>query len=368
MPKPYADAEQQLTRGALEPLIGLATVFAIFIYLLLSNKLELVPLSGWHDQQRFLELLLLAFIALSSVAAPPVPNHGSTYALLGLAFASCLLAPQPGWALAEVALLLGLILSIYWCRIGIGRIIAVDLNSLMLALLTLGAFSLVLPLIMTGAIFTDDRPVRSLYELFDGYSNRRFFSQTQSFLIPLLLLPAFINPQRFRWVALVITTLFWVLAFAVGTRAFYLAILVAAGFSSFVVPAIGRQWLALQCRCAVTGLVAYLAIFVLLPSLMGFSLSSDLVRLTSLGAVADSSGRVLMWSEALWLAWQHPMLGAGPMQFAGVEQQVRELSKILGLAWHYTAHPHNTVLQLLAEFGIPFTLILGWRVAVLRRR
>ncbi|MEK9721127.1 MAG: hypothetical protein VW257_08815, partial [Quisquiliibacterium sp.] len=114
--------------------------------------------------------------------------------------------------------------------------------------LVLGALSLLLPLVVTVAIFLDDRAVREIHALFDGYSNRRFFSQTQSILLPLLLLPLFATraTQNMRRASWVLCTGFWVLAFAVGTRAFYVATLAGAVFAWWFSPAAGRAWVKMQ--------------------------------------------------------------------------------------------------------------------------
>ncbi|MEK9721126.1 MAG: hypothetical protein VW257_08810, partial [Quisquiliibacterium sp.] len=113
-----------------------AVLFLAFLYLTLSNRVELVQhLGNWHDQQRFLQLLLLAFVALATAIYPPAGMPRTAIVLLGLALASGLTAAQPGWAFAEVAVFLGLILTVYWCRIAFRGALQVDPQPLMLGLL-----------------------------------------------------------------------------------------------------------------------------------------------------------------------------------------------------------------------------------------
>jgi len=59
----------------------------------------------------------------------------------------------------------------------------------------------------------------------------------------------------------------------------------------------------------------------------------------------SSGGRFELWSAALQLMRDHPWLGVGPMQFAA-------RAPVL------SAHPHNAVLQWLAEWGIPAALVM----------
>ncbi|WP_233993982.1 O-antigen ligase family protein [Salinibacter altiplanensis] len=69
------------------------------------------------------------------------------------------------------------------------------------------------------------------------------------------------------------------------------------------------------------------------------------------------SGRLQLWTTSLELAWAHPWLGAGPMHFAWPP-------------FHFAtgAHSHNALLQWLAEWGFPSTVVMtglavwgGWR-------
>jgi putative inorganic carbon (hco3(-)) transporter len=57
------------------------------------------------------------------------------------------------------------------------------------------------------------------------------------------------------------------------------------------------------------------------------------------------SGRELLWVSSMMFSAQHPLFGIGPMHYA-------YFSSVVG------AHPHNVLLQWLAEWGIPAALMM----------
>jgi hypothetical protein len=63
-------------------------------------------------------------------------------------------------------------------------------------------------------------------------------------------------------------------------------------------------------------------------------------------ADSSSAGRSALWGFALELINSNPFKGIGPMHFAEIHYQ------------QPVAHPHNIILQLLAEWGIIATLLL----------
>jgi O-antigen ligase len=109
-----------------------------------------------------------------------------------------------------------------------------------------------------------------------------------------------------------------------------------------------------QLLAAASGLVVYWVLFYGLPPLLGMDAGVE----NRLDQMSSLSGREVIWS----LAWQymldHPWLGIGPMHFAAILNPV-------------AAHPHNAILQLAAEWGIPaalaaVALVVGGLVAFAR--
>jgi O-antigen ligase len=84
-----------------------------------------------------------------------------------------------------------------------------------------------------------------------------------------------------------------------------------------------------------------------------FSIDSNSYGLSSITKRAfDDSGRLSLWQSAFDMIKHHPLLGIGPMHFAFNNSAI-------------AAHPHNSVLQIAAEYGLPALLIACYLVATL---
>lgn len=94
-----------------------------------------------------------------------------------------------------------------------------------------------------------------------------------------------------------------------------------------------------QLLAAALGLAMYWLLFYSLPPLLGMEVGVE-NRLDNLSSL---SGREVIWRLAWEYMLAHPWLGVGPMHFAALPNPVG-------------AHPHNAILQLLAEWGIPAAL------------
>lgn len=190
--------------------------------------------------------------------------------------------------------------------------------------------------------------------LFEGtFSNRRFFGQVATLLIPLFAWVGMSNTRfRLGWFAL--TCAWWMLVFVSGTRGTWLALAMAyagvllwAGRWAFAF----MRW---QLLATALGLAVYWVFFYGLPSLLGMETGVE----NRLDHMSSLSGREVIWRLAWEYMLAHPWLGVGPMHFAALPNPVG-------------AHPHNAILQLLAEWGIPaalaaVVLVLGGLIAFAR--
>lgn len=185
---------------------------------------------------------------------------------------------------------------------------------------------------------------------FPGFSNIRFFSDYQSFM--LFLLP----PALYRF-----TERGWSRSLGTGLVALYFTLALIAGSRSLVASHLVLHtllWLALgnryrpvlvdHLRFWTYGGLIFVFITWILPLIL-FGHAGDGLVASSL-ARFDSSFRTDLWE----LAWQqiqaHPWLGLGPMQYASLPNPI-------------AAHPHNLVLQFASEWGVPATLLLGWLIS-----
>lgn len=189
----------------------------------------------------------------------------------------------------------------------------------------------------------------SPYTLATGFSNIRFYAQFLIWTLPFVLGILAIYPKlAYRNAILFVLMLDWAYQFLTGTRAFMLALAVTVPvvwFFSKNIKTLWKEYVKLLLISALGGFAIYLLMLFVTPSLCGVNIDMAL-NASARRDMLNSSGRVHLWQEALRLIMAHPWLGAGPMMTAMLVDV------------NTSAHPHNFVLQLLAEWGIPFTCIL----------
>ena len=185
---------------------------------------------------------------------------------------------------------------------------------------------------------------------FPGFSNVRFFSDYQSFML-FLLPPALQQLTRKGWGRMLGTSmvaLYFMLALIAGSRSLIASHLVLHSLLLLYLGNRYRPILLEHLRLWAYAGIIFAMLSWLLP-LLFFSNTGDALVATSL-VRADSSLRTELWG----LAWQtiqtHPWLGLGPMQYAAIPNPI-------------AAHPHNLVMQFASEWGVPATLLLGWLVS-----
>lgn len=308
---------------------------------------------NWHDQQRMAEgifLVLLLPIWLlkqtrlghknqSKQAIPQyVANGFMLFGTLGLA--SALLAQYLHWALLEWSLILSLLIGMLFIahlRMDAGeRFDRVMLGIFAAACLTyfMGFSAAYFATLMGDPL--------NAWELFHGFSNVRFFGQFQTMTLPLLALLIYYSKSTLQKTAsFSLLSCWWMLAFVSGTRGTWLGMLVAAMLIGLTGWRPGRIWLRLQATTAVIGLCLYALLFYAVPYLTG-NVEQLINRLPD---ITGLSKREVIWEQAWEIIKQHPLLGVGPMHFAAIPNMVG-------------AHPHNSILQLAAEWGIPAMLLL----------
>jgi O-antigen ligase len=181
-------------------------------------------------------------------------------------------------------------------------------------------------------------------DLIFGFDNYRFFNHTQtinmSFLGLLVASSKRWGKQYWLWCA--ITSLWWMLLFVSGGRGTFIGVLMGILISLLFRRARAFHWCRIMLLTCLGGFVLYLLCCVLLPKWLGLpalGLSSEVVERTIVNPV---SGRSQLWEFALGMISQHPWLGGGPLHFAHYAS-----------AMQAGAHPHNWILQIGAEWGMP---------------
>lgn len=300
--------------------------------------------ADFHDSQRMISTVLVA-VALS-VSLCIVQLSARTIWIIAAAYlwgltAVCL-SPLPLWSMLEFGLLFSVVLL---GLILMPRHSELQSKHLLYILIIIQAFYVVHNLtdytvvMMTGAKLEP-------YSLCNGFSNTRFYGQFLTWTMPFTIGALVVNrhyPCRNAIAALLVIE--WAFQFLTLNRSFLVAM-------AATLPAIWwmtqehwkryAKWLLLT---AAGGFALYILMLHVLPGLLGIDVSYA-IKFSSGRDVLDSSGRVRLWLDAWQLMKSHPWLGAGPMMTA------------LGSVSKISAHPHNYILQLLAEWGIPFTLLL----------
>jgi O-antigen ligase len=324
----------------------------VALMLLAATGLDWNADLAWYDQNRIEQIGLLSTTALSGLT---IWRHDVAQSITNLpcrvrwAFAwafwlgllSAVIAVYPRFAILEWAtllLLLGLVLLLgEQSRRDVSRfdIWAIRLVVSLAVVITLKLLAGYLAaLIAVGRLDT--------IMLFEGaFSNRRFFGQVASMAVPLLAYPLLkSDASRLpRWGLYALLSVWWMLIIVSGTRGTWVALFAASVVLALVAWRTCYQWLRIQLLTAMAGALLFGVMFVWVPSWLGQGASVE----NRLSNLATLSGRHELWRLAWMQIAAHPWLGIGPMHLATIRNE-------------FGAHPHNALLQLAAEWGIPATL------------
>jgi O-antigen ligase len=283
-----------------------------------------------YDIKRILELALLLWLALFLLISfrerrvwlhtynlLPEKARLGIFVIFLLGILSSVLAPLPKMALLEVSLfflMFCFMIFITGKRITIG----VCADNLIL-------FVIILGVVIYEVIFV--YPYPSSYFL--GFVNPRFLAQFLTWTLPLVTLPIFW--RRGKIVTFIIASLWWSIAIANSAKGMFLALLISGIFAIFIFRAAIKKWLLIQLQVILGGIILYLILF---------------IRLTGLTHIADSVlGRLPLWQEAVKLIIMHPFFGVGPLHYSYFPNPI-------------AAHPHNSLLLIGSEWGIPVLILV----------
>lgn len=328
-------------------------IFILFIGIVsVSPSLKIIPSSlivtSFHDCQRLAELQLISLVLLHSIAFTRRETHFcinntmryAFYVLIILAITSSCLAKSPRHALIEISLFAGLsYLALFVAHLYrensallIKRITYVCWAGVFLCMASFYAGYI------TASIFKT--PVSWPAPL-TGFSNIRFFNQYQLWSLGLITLPllAFeiksINVRRCLNISL---AFWWALMFFSASRGALLAWIFGIVLTAITYRKLAWPFIRMQLAHITAGFFIYVILFKIIPSLREFSVNTGTVMRDT------TNDRLELWSLSLNLIQDHPIFGVGPMHFA----------------WNHptSAHPHNSILQLMAEWGLPAALII----------
>lgn len=192
-----------------------------------------------------------------------------------------------------------------------------------------------------------------------NFGNIRFFNHYQTWTIPLLAGILLAVPRKLRMLRgslFAIAALWWALVLASGVRGTIVGMVVAAVGVALLFRRRAHRWLLVQGAALLAGVALFYLLFSIGDASVGAPPSAERFG-------EGSSGRLQYWRVCLEMLGAHPWLGAGPMHFAWPPYQFTE-----------PASPHSALMQWLAEWGLPSTLIMagfvvwgGWRYMLQER-
>lgn len=302
---------------------------------------------SWHDQQRLYQLILLCVAAGLTYFLPAanLPRYAFILllTLLGFGLLSSCFASFPAWALKEWARYAGLLI--------LALIIADSARKpwffkailyLLAGAALLKAFQALIYYLLALAL--DHALMFNTALMFYGFSNPRFLNQFQMLCMPILAYLTILHWQAKHRYSKLLSGLFfitlllqWCIAFSLGGRGLWLGL--AASHIALIV-FFPRFWRLLRVQTAggLLGFILFYLMFTMIPEWLGKT-----------PVVIDNLRFGLSNREVIWqIAWDkflaHPWLGIGPMHFSAEVNPV-------------AAHPHQVILQWLAEWGIFATLV-----------
>jgi O-antigen ligase len=323
--------------------------------------------SSGHDDQRCVELVLLALLVPIMLARTGMADQIAwmgrrSRCCLGAFFAlgavSALNAFSLRHALYEWSILLLLLLAAALLAAELARAGTAGLRTVLRCTVAVGIlYSLRIALMYAAALGSGVQT--DMHVLAIGFSNARFFNHVQTVLLPLIVLLYLQAPKGSGWrrASFGLAAFWWAFLFVSEARASILGLGAGCLFALVVRRADARSFLKAMVLTALAGIVVYGLIFILLPMLAGlpsFSAAKNVMQRT---AADPTSRRNLLWQLALELIAAHPLLGVGPHHFAHE-----------GATLSWGAHPHNFIMQIGAEWGIPALLCLLGVVGIGMRR
>ncbi len=326
----------------------------------LATHLDVFPFGLVYDEKRVLQILWLSVVLLLSIASPTLTGNlvsvissfsrTSRYLLIALFFfasLSTLYAHSFPHAAQEFFLFLALAMSMLILA-GSAR---EDNRYLYLFISGIVLFNLYYAAALSGGLAASmikSIPVDWPYPVF-GFTNIRFLNQYMVPGFPLVIGLSLIFKDKVHPTLLRLYLLFlpiWSFyLFYTGSRGAPIAIILSA----IVVGIIYRRHAIAYLKLLFVSLCLGYVLFWLLTSLPG--LMGDTV-----GHQPDVAQRIiskgldeqrLMLINIGWVAFrEYPLLGIGPMHFPFMQDMIQ-------------GHPHNAVIQILAEWGLINFLLLG---------
>ncbi len=336
----------------------IAILFLLCSYILLAGYVDLLPEYALYNEKRITQVVLLGITSIMSlvffrqdIAAtfkqlPPLSKKLLSVILFLGIISTTLHNSHYKQSLLELGLF-GLLFFSLFSVASIQHKLKHHFHKIILTFLLLTAI-LQIATAAGGYIAALVEPVELLpYELLLNFSNPRFFNQLQSWTLPLIVLPIILFRHKenyYKYFYIGIATGWWLLLYVSGGRGTLLGIIVALIFAGLVYKTCARPFLKWHLICATSAFLLYALLFYVIPA-FGHSDTKAMLEFSAF-TYAGSSGRSAIWLTS-WKALQSDYLfGIGPMNFACAATSPA------------AAHPHNALIQIAVEWGLPAALIV----------
>ncbi|WP_431260089.1 O-antigen ligase family protein [Roseateles chitinivorans] len=298
-----------------------------------------------HDFARLVQLGVLLMAAAVWTFSLPTRSHSRIFAkhwphvVLGLLVAaSCVHAAHPLVAAREVAVFVGLLLLALQLSRGFAE---PDVRDRFLDLITIGAavYGVIWSLtLLIGAALNQD--LFAPWEVIFGFDNARFLNHVQSISLPLAGV-VLLRPAAPRWLraaaAIALITGGAILSLYLA-RASILGLTVAAIVTVTIFGRLSWRYVLTMVATLGSGAAAVGLLWLIW-------LQHSSAAMTD--GILNSHFRGFLVGQAIDLFASSPWLGVGPMHFSNTVNLV-------------AAHPHNVYAQVIAEYGLPATLLIVW--------
>lgn len=312
-------------------------IFALCVFSL-SALLPIFSLYSWHDHQRIAEVFLLFIICFISVLNVRNFTFRGWWLVFLFFFIGCVSSMYSiyfDWAMKEWSRCFGLFcLVIFVSKINRSRWVE---RAICFILFLIGFFLSFQFLNYYAMAFLTGVQNLDSYFLLYGFDNPRFLAQFQAVLLPMLavfLLQAHEVKKRSQVVFIFIVLLVqWVMVWSMAGRGLLLGYFIAC-CSLFFIRKDFLKFILFQFYIAASGYFLFFIMFDLVPYFFDFKAGvRDLLRY-------GLSGREMIWWQAIEMILTDPFLGVGPMHYSAV--------------WnHVAAHPHQLLLLVFSEWGMP---------------
>lgn len=303
-----------------------------------------------HDRQRILEIAMLLAAAIVVLARRrptrrplfegPAGICLATFFALGITSAT--MAFSPRFALFEVAALFLLYLLASQVGDEVARRGSAALRLILQTIAAIATLYSVHFLVAYVSALSFGNPL-TLDDFTWGFSNIRFFNHVQTSILPLFVLLCCLTPRadRLRPLWLGVTIYWWTALIATTGRGTFLGIAMGCAIIAVVLRRVAIPYLKMAALTAALGLATYFILLVAIPVVVGAQGMGAISFVVERTAADPASGRMFLWRRAVELIMQHPLLGVGPMHFAHYADR------------HIGAHPHDWLMQIGSEWGLP---------------